>query len=171
MDAMLRKTIQNVVGTRAIRGSVIVRNTSQSVERLGLALVIFTLSVAACFPRVDAAPRQGDPNMPPDMARYIVGIIRKGPAWTGDVNARTTAMQKAHRANIRRMAQEGTLSLAGPFEGGEDLRGLFIFNVQTLEEAQSLVETDPAVQANHLVVDLIPWWGPASLAQLPAFSN
>lgn len=143
----------------------------ESITRWGRVVVIGTLSFVALLARVDAAPKQDSAGMPPDMARYIVGIIRKGPAWTGEVTPRTTAMQKAHLANIQRLAEEGTLTLAGPFEGGENLRGLFIFNVQTLEEARSLVASDPAVQARHLAVDLVPWWGPASLAQPPAAGN
>jgi uncharacterized protein YciI len=123
------------------------------------------LAILAC---IGVAPlrAQKESGMPPDMARYFVGLIRKGPTWTGEVNETTMTMQKAHLANIQRLVEEGKLVLAGPFEGGEDLRGLFFFSVETIEEAQALVQTDPSVQAKHLVVDLIPWWGPASLAEL-----
>ena len=72
-------------------------------------------------------------------------------------------LQRGHMANITRMAEAGELILAGPFMDDGDLRGIYIFNVTTIEEAQSLTETDPAIQAGSLVMELKPWYGSAAL--------
>ena len=40
---------------------------------------------------------------------------------------------------------------------------IYVFNVETVEEAQALVETDPAIQAGSLVMELRPWYGSAAL--------
>jgi uncharacterized protein YciI len=64
------------------------------------------------------------------------------------------------------LAEEGKMVLAGPFFGNEDLRGLFFFNVDSLEEAQKLTESDPAVQAGVLKMELKEWYGSAALPML-----
>ena len=67
-------------------------------------------------------------------------------------------------ANIRKPRRGGgACPLAGPFLDGGDLRGLFLFEVATLEEAKALCETDPAVKAGRLVVEVHPWLGPEGL--------
>ena len=75
-------------------------------------------------------------------------------------------LQKAHRANIRRLVKTGQMVLAGPFGDDGKLRGLFFYDVKTLEEARKLVDSDPAVQAGRLRVELHPWWGTAALRGL-----
>jgi uncharacterized protein YciI len=97
------------------------------------------------------------------MKTYYLGLIRKGPAWTPGDTPEIRALQEGHMANIRRLGAEGKLVLAGPFLDGGDLRGLFLFEVATLEEAKALCETDPAVKAGRLVVEVHPWLGPEGL--------
>lgn len=71
-------------------------------------------------------------------------------------------------ANIGRLAEEGKLAVAGPFGTNEKgYRGLYIFNVGSVEDAKKLVETDPAVKAGILMADMTPWYGSASLMATP----
>jgi uncharacterized protein YciI len=49
------------------------------------------------------------------------------------------------------------LVLAGPFVEDGDRRGVFIFKVPTLAEAQALTDTDPAVAAGRLKIELHQW--------------
>jgi uncharacterized protein YciI len=65
--------------------------------------------------------------------------------------------------NIRRLTDEGKLVLAGPFMDDGEVRGIYIFDVKTVEEAKKLTETDPAIQAGSLIIDLHPWYGSAAL--------
>ncbi|MGO4770202.1 hypothetical protein ACEN2I_00940 [Flavobacterium sp. W22_SRS_FK3] len=44
-------------------------------------------------------------------------------------------------------------------------RGIYIFNVATIEEAKALVATDPAIKANLLEAELIPWYATAALQE------
>jgi uncharacterized protein YciI len=94
---------------------------------------------------------------------YVLGLLYRGEKWTPEKTEETAKIQEAHLANIGRLAKEGKLILAGPFSGGDDLRGLFLFDVTTIEEARALAETDPAVQAGRLRVDLIQWYGPKGI--------
>ena len=69
-------------------------------------------------------------------------------------------------ANIEKLAKEGKLVVAGPFYKNEkDYRGIFIFNVKTLEEAQALLETDPAISAKLLEAEMYQWYGSAALGE------
>ena len=86
-----------------------------------------------------------------------IGLLVRGPSWTPEVTEETKQLQEGHMANINRLADLGKLVLAGPFGGGGDRRGVFIFKGTTLEEAQALTDTDPAVQAGRLQIRLYPW--------------
>jgi uncharacterized protein YciI len=74
--------------------------------------------------------------------------------------------QRAHLDNITRLADEGKLVLAGPFLDDGELRGIYVFDVRTVEEARALTETDPSIQAGRLVMELRPWYGSAGLGML-----
>ncbi|NNC84425.1 MAG: hypothetical protein HKN79_12700, partial [Flavobacteriales bacterium] len=42
----------------------------------------------------------------------------------------------------------------------------YIFDVRTLEEAEALTRTDPAIQQDYLRMDLKLWYGSAALLTL-----
>jgi uncharacterized protein len=56
--------------------------------------------------------------------------------------------------------------VAGPFEDNTDLRGIYIFDVKTIEEAQQLCATDPAIKAESLTMELHPWYSSAALMKV-----
>ncbi|WP_245608394.1 YciI family protein [Shewanella waksmanii] len=99
------------------------------------------------------------------MKRYVMALLKKGPHRPQDKQHAST-LQKQHMDNISRLAKEGKLVLAGPFLDEGDLRGIYIFNVSTIEEAQALTATDPAIQAGSLVMELHPWYGSAALMDI-----
>jgi len=96
------------------------------------------------------------------MRKYVIAFLKRGPNRTKD-SVKAAELQKAHMANIGRLAEEGKLAIAGPFLDKGELRGIYIFNVETVEEAQKLTASDPAIQAGSLVMELHPWYGSAAL--------
>ena len=108
------------------------------------------------------AKRLGGTN---GMKKYVMAFLKAGPTRPKDSTA-ATRLQEAHMKNIMRMADEGKLVLAGPFLDGKALKGIYIFNVESVEEARKLTETDPAVQAGSLEMELHPWYGSAALQQV-----
>jgi hypothetical protein len=46
------------------------------------------------------------------------------------------------------------------------VRGIYIFDVETIEEARRLTNTDPAIQAGSLVMELRLWYGSAALLEV-----
>lgn len=96
------------------------------------------------------------------MKQYVMAFLKSGPNRDRSEEEAAT-LQRGHMENITRLANEGKLVLAGPFLGEGELRGIYIFNVTTIEEAQALTETDPAIQAGSLIMELLPWYGSAAL--------
>jgi uncharacterized protein YciI len=99
------------------------------------------------------------------MKKYIIAYLKKGPNRDLD-SAAAMQMQIAHMNNIDRMADEGKLVLAGPFFGDGEVRGIYVFNVKTIEEAKALTETDPAIKAGSLTMELVEWYGSAALMEV-----
>ena len=96
------------------------------------------------------------------MKKYVMAFLKRGPNKTID-SVKKEALQKSHMQNINRLASEGKLVLAGPFFGDGELRGIYIFNVDNLEEAEALTNSDPSIQAGVLSMDLKEWYGSAAL--------
>lgn len=104
------------------------------------------------------------------MRQYVMAFLKRGPNRSQD-SLEAASLQRAHLDNIGRLAKEGKLSLAGPFLDNGELRGIYIFNVSTIEEAKSLTETDPAIQQGRLVMELHPWYGSAAVMQVNEIHN
>ena len=92
------------------------------------------------------------------MKMYVLCILKTGPKDAeikGDARKEIFA---GHFANIEKLAGEGKLAVAGPFgENDKNWRGLYIFNVETIAEAEKLVVLDQAVKAGVFVPDLTLW--------------
>jgi uncharacterized protein YciI len=99
------------------------------------------------------------------MRQYVMAFLKAGPNRSQDSIERTK-LQRGHLDNITRLAEEGKLVLAGPFLDDGELRGIYIFDVKTIEEAELLTKTDPAIQAGSLIMELKPWYGSAGLKEL-----
>lgn len=104
------------------------------------------------------------------MKPYVMAFLKRGPNRSQD-SITAAKLQRAHLDNISKLAEEGKLILAGPFFGNDDLRGIYIFNVETIEEAQKLTETDPAIQEGRLVMELNQWYGSAALIKVNEIHN
>ena len=94
--------------------------------------------------------------------KFVIAFLKRGPNRETD-SVKSKELMKAHLANIDRMAEAGTLVLAGPFFDDGDLRGLYFFNVSTIDEARELTQTDPAIQSGHLIMELKEWYGSAAV--------
>lgn len=104
------------------------------------------------------------------MKRYVMAFLKRGPNRSQD-SLEAARLQRAHLDNISRMAEEGSLVLAGPFFDDGPIRGIYIFNVKTVEEARALTETDPAIKAGRLEMELHPWYGSAALMKVTDWSK
>lgn len=98
------------------------------------------------------------------MKSYVLCILKTGPKDAEIQGKERQEIFAGHFANIGRLADEGKLAVAGPFgKNDRSYRGLYIFNVATVEEAEKLVILDPAVKAGVFVYELTPWYGSAAM--------
>src|ERR1700710_1729378 len=82
------------------------------------------------------------------MKMYVLCILKTGPKDAEIKGKERDDIFAGHFANIGRLASEGKLAVAGPFEKNDkSYRGLYIFNVATIADAEKLVVLDPAVKA------------------------
>lgn len=99
------------------------------------------------------------------MKRYVLVILKTGSNNTTDKNFIDSCFA-GHMNNIMRLVEEGKLVVAGPLGKNENTyRGIFIFNVPTIEEAEQLVLTDPAINSKLLDAELYSWYGSAALPE------
>jgi uncharacterized protein YciI len=102
------------------------------------------------------------------MKMYVLCILKTGPKDAEIKGKERDDIFAGHFANIGRLAEQGKLAVAGPFEKNDRAyRGLYIFNVPTIEEAEKLVVLDPAVKAGVFVPELTVWYASASLMATP----
>jgi uncharacterized protein YciI len=106
------------------------------------------------------------------MKMFVMCILKTGPK-DGEIKGKEREdIFAGHFANITRLADEGKLAVAGPFgKNDKGFRGLYIFNVATIEEAEKLVQLDPAVKAGVFVYDLTLWYGSAAMMVVPDTSK
>lgn len=99
------------------------------------------------------------------MKTYVMAFLKAGPNRSQDADE-ATELQRQHMATINRLADEGHLVLAGPFLDDGDIRGLYLFDVSTVEEARKLAETDPAIQAGRFTLEFHKWYGSAAILKV-----
>jgi uncharacterized protein YciI len=98
------------------------------------------------------------------MKMYVFVILKTGPVSAD--KAITDSLFRGHMENIGRLAASGKLLVAGPMKkNNKNYRGIFILNAANIEEAEELLETDPAVKAKLLDAELFQWYGSAALAK------
>ena len=124
------------------------------------ALAMLTAAAPAFDP--DLAKKLGADER--GMKTYVLCILKTGPKDAEIKGDQRKEIFAGHFANIGRLADEGKLAVAGPFgKNDKSYRGLYIFNVATIEEAEKLVVLDPAVKAGVFIPDLTLWYSSAAM--------
>lgn len=82
------------------------------------------------------------------------GANRDAVTDTAEINR----LQEGHMDNIRKMAADKKLVMAGPFGDDGNWRGIFIFDVADKDEVIELLRNDPAIAAGRLDYEIHPWW-------------
>ncbi len=97
---------------------------------------------------------------PTEFDSFMVVLLVRPPNPPQFARAELDQLQEKHLANIRRLAEEGKIFKAGPFEdySGRNVRGMFILKTDSLEEARAWVATDPLVKVGRLVPEYLKWY-------------
>ena len=113
-------------------------------------------------PAYDAAKAQAWGANEQGLRSYVFVLLKTGPKRMPDGPARNEMFQ-GHFANMTRLAKEGLLVYAGPLDGKDGLRGLFIFATADMEAARKAVDTDPVIVNGEMVAELHKHFGSAAL--------
>lgn len=104
------------------------------------------------------------------MRGYVLVILRTGPTRVPDGPDRKK-MFAGHFANMQRLADEKKLVLAGPLDGTEGRRGIFVFATPDIDEAKKLVATDPVIINGEMVGEFHKFYGSAALMAINDLHN
>lgn len=153
--------------SRSFFGSLSARSTACALALLavGGSLTLSALSgqEAKSGPAANASPTPSAPTaaaLPPNMETFVlVLLVRPADAPTYD-EAKLKQIQADHLANIKRLADEGKIVLAGPFEdhSGRNVRGMFLMKTDSVEQAREWTNSDPAVKAGRLKAEFLRWF-------------
>jgi uncharacterized protein YciI len=156
------------------------RPSSPSVPSLLAALALLSILPSAL-------PAQASPDAPPapappprgydealarklgaddyGMRNYVMVVLKTGPTPV-PAGPERDAMFRGHFANMQRLAKEGVLAHAGPLDGIDGWRGLFILAVATIEDAKKHVATDPVILRGEMIAEYHTHYGSAALMQV-----
>ncbi len=98
-------------------------------------------------------------------ARYTLVYLKTGPNSASHTPEQKQEIFKGHMSNMQRLAKEKKLIIAGPFVKPRDTswRGLFVFDIAGVDEANHIAATDPGVASGEFVTDIRAAHGSPSL--------
>ena len=106
------------------------------------------------------------------MKSYFLVILKSGANTSTDKEFINESFS-GHMANINRLVEEGKLIVAGPLGKNEqNYRGIFILNnLNSIEEATAVLQTDPAIKNGLLDFEIYNWYGSAALPEYLPYSD
>lgn len=97
------------------------------------------------------------------MKSFILVILKSGSNTDTNADKKSTAF-KGHMTNINKLIEDKKMIVAGPLgKNDNNYRGIFILDVKSIEEAERLLQTDPAIKNKYLQPELYNWYGSAAL--------
>lgn len=91
------------------------------------------------------------------MRQYVLVLLKAGENRSQSTEE-AAEIQKGHLAHLAKMEELGFLVMAGPLGDSDELRGICVYNVNSVEKVRELVDQDPAIKAGRLVAEIHPWW-------------
>lgn len=97
------------------------------------------------------------------MKSYMFVILKTGSGEETNPEKRAELF-RGHLENIGHLVETGEMVMAGPMaKNDHSFRGIFILNVDSVEKAEALLQSDPAIAAGLLEPVIVPWYGSAAL--------
>jgi len=125
----------------------------KSILIIGLTLLLSTIACEQGEPR-EFEYQKGDTTF--TMKQYVFCLYLSG-SNRSQSEEEGEALQKEHLAHLSSLKDHG-LVMAGPFGDDGEKRGILLFDLETVEDANALVEKDPMVIDKRLDFDCHPLW-------------
>lgn len=87
---------------------------------------------------------------------YVIGIVKQGENWKKD-SLRAFELQEQHLKFLDYLVANNKLIASGPLTTSSDARGLYIFRVKTIKEAEELTAKDQAMSEGWISMDFYVW--------------
>ena len=140
---------------------------------IALALPLL-LTAAIPTVRAEDVPSTYDPQLAAavgadehGMRKYVLVILKTGPTPV-PAGPQRDEMFKGHFANMQRLADEGKLAVAGPLDGVDGWRGLFVLAANDIDEAKQLTSTDPVIINGEMIAEYHRFYSSAALMRVNA---
>ena len=131
-----------------------------------IAFIIFSNQIIAQTNNYDSALAKKLKADDYGMKSYVLVMLKQGTS-TDTTKETLQKVFAGHMANIKKLASENKLVLAGPMgKNDNEYEGIFVFNTADINEAKGWLATDPAFQSKHLDAELYEWYGPAALQEV-----
>lgn len=104
------------------------------------------------------------------MRPYVLVILKTGPKTVED-KAERAKIFEGHFANMGKLAAEKKLVVAGPLDGKEGRRGIFVMATPDIEQAKAWVNTDPVIISGVMEADFHKLYGSAALMMVNDVHN
>jgi len=101
------------------------------------------------------------------MSPYVFGLLSNGNHRISNKDS-LKILQNQHLKNILKLEKEGKIIVAGPFYNTESVRGIFVYNTDSINLAREWAYSDPMIQSGHLKIELYPWYSSAVLQLVPS---
>ncbi|WP_173346283.1 YciI family protein [Pseudoduganella dura] len=121
-------------------------------------------------PTYDAALAKSLGASDQGMRAYVLVLLKTGPKPVPK-GAERDKMFAGHFANMERLARDKKLVVAGPLDGVDGLRGMFVFAAADIDEAKSLVATDPVIVNGEMVAEYHKFFSTAALMAVNDIHN
>jgi uncharacterized protein YciI len=122
------------------------------------------------MPAYDAALARSLGGNDNGMRAYVMVLLKTGPKPVPK-GAERDRMFAGHFANIERLAKDKKLVMAGPLDGADGLRGMFVFATADIDEARTLVATDPVIVNGEMVAEYHKFFSTAALMAVNELHN
>lgn len=120
-----------------------------------LMMFFFLLSAAVTVTAQETTKKETKPIE--QIRKYWFVMLKTGPNRTQD-SVTAAKIQKEHINNIDRLYYEGKIKVAGPFGEPGEWRGIFIFDAESKEEVEKLLQSDLAISSGRLSYEIKPWY-------------
>ncbi len=106
------------------------------------------------------------------MKKYFLVILKTGTNKTSNQEFINESF-RGHLDNIKQLVEDNKLIVAGPLgKNDNNYRGIFILNnLNSLEEAEAILQTDLAIKNELLDYDIYTWYGSAALPEYLPISD